>query len=153
MIRLLDVYNEDGSPKPLAVSFLFDVIAERMTEPAVNISATMPSLTSHREFVAKRPYRCWYLIEEYDETSDRLVGYVSATKRNEIGIVLLKRHRSKGYGAEAIGLLRQKHSPLPEVPSERRGRWIANVNPDNEHSKHLFGEKLGGKLIQITYEL
>lgn len=153
MIRLVDVYKEDGSAKPLAVSFLFDLIAERVLEPNVNISATMPSLTAHKEFVAKRPYRCWYLVEEVLDGTDRLVGYVSATHRNEIGIVLFKKHRGKGFGAQAVKLLMERHSPLPGIPSERRGRWIANVNPENEHSKHLFGEKLGGKLIQITYEL
>lgn len=153
MIRLLDVYKEDGSPRPLAVSFLFDLIAQRMTEPEVNISATMPSLAEHRKFVNGLPYRCWYLIEEVIDNTDRLVGYVSATRRNEIGVVLLKAHRGKGFGAAAVKLLMEQHPPLPAVPSERSGRYIANVNPANEHSKHLFGEKLGGKLIQITYEL
>lgn len=153
MIRLLDVYKDDGSPRPLAVSFLFDLIAQRMTEPEVNISATMPSLQAHKEFVSRRPYHCWYLIEEVLDETDRLVGYVSATHRNEVGIVLLKAHRGKGFGGEAVKMLMEKHPPLPAIPSERRGRYIANVAPLNEHSKHLFEKKLGGRLIQITYEL
>lgn len=153
MIRLIDVYKSDGEPKAMAVSFLFDVITQRMTEPEVNISATMPSLAAHRAFVKRLPYRCWYLIEEYDQETDWLVGYVSATRRNEIGVVLLKAYRGKGFGAQAIKLLMEMHPPLPAIPSERRGRYIANVAPLNEHSKHLFEKKLGGRLINVTYEL
>lgn len=154
MIRLVDVYREDGSPKALAVSFLFDLLAERMLEPEVNIShGVMPALSAHKEFVARRPYRCWYLVEEVLEQTDRLVGAVYATELNELGVHICKAHRGKGLGPEALRLLMQRHTPLPAVPSKRRGRFIANVNPANEHSKHLFGEKLGGKLIQQTYEL
>lgn len=164
MIKFIDVYDGQGEPHPRAVAFLFDLIAQRMTEPEVNVSATMPTLADHRAFVRRWPYRFWYLVEVTPETPDEAirsggfiapvwVGYVSATRRNEIGIVLLKAHRGKGYGAQAVRMLMEKYQPLPAVPSERRGMWLANVAPGNEHSKHLFGEKLGGRLLQVTYEL
>lgn len=149
MIKFVDVYDSQGEPQLRAVAFLFELIAERMTEPAVNISATMPTVEEHKAFVRRWPYRFWYLLE--NDEGER-VGYVSATRRNEIGIVLLKVYRGRGYGPQAVRMLMENYQPLPAVPSERRGRWIANVAPDNEHSKHLF-EKLGGRLIQVTYEL
>jgi RimJ/RimL family protein N-acetyltransferase len=149
LIRLVDVYQPNGEPSARAVAYLFDLIAQRMTEPEVNISATMPTLEEHEAFVRRRPYRCWYLVEH----SNVLVGYVSATHRNEIGVVLCKEQRGKGFGEQAVRLLMATHEPLPAVPSERRGRWIANVAPGNEHSQHLFRDKLGGKLIQVTFEL
>lgn len=159
-MRLVDIYHGTGVT-PGAIEFLYGLIEQRMTEPEVNISATMPTLEQHRQFVHRRPYRCWYLIEPplTNPTHNDLpmqpvrVGYVSATQRNEIGIVLMKEYRGRGYGAQAVRLLMDLHLPLPAIPSERRGRWIANVAPGNEHSKHLFGDKLGGKLIQHTYEL
>jgi RimJ/RimL family protein N-acetyltransferase len=153
VIALVDVYEHGGRPKREAVGFLFDLIAQRMTEPEVNISAAMPSWDEHRLFVERMPFRFWYLITVPDQDSVAWAGYVSATRRNEIGIVLLKTHRGQGYGAQAVRMLMDEHQPLPAVPSERRGRWIANVNPQNEHSKHLFADKLGGRLIQNTYEL
>lgn len=147
-MKLVDVYQGTGI-RPCAIDFLFELIAQRMTEPEVNISAAMPTPEQHRQFVHRKPYRFWYLIEIGNE----LIGYVSATQRNEIGIVLLKQYRGCGYGAQAVRALMEMHEPLPAIPSERRGRWIANVAPGNEHSKHLFEKKLGGRLIQVTYEL
>ncbi len=42
MIRFVDVYDHRGAPMTTAVRFLYDLIAQRMTEPEVNISAKMP---------------------------------------------------------------------------------------------------------------
>lgn len=148
MITLRDVYPS-GKVAPGAIDFLYLLIEQRMTEPEVNISATMPTIEQHRQFVHRRPYRYWYLIE--NEEGER-VGYISATHRNEIGIVLLKEHRRKGYGSEAVMEFMRLHEPEPAISSERRGSWLANVNPDNAASRAMF-ERLGGKLIQVTYEL
>jgi hypothetical protein len=147
-MKLVDVYQGTGI-LPGAIDFLYEVMAERAADPEMNISFTMPTPEQHRQFVHRRPYRCWYLIE----VEGALVGYVNATTHNEIGIFLLKKHRGKGYGEQAVRALMEKHEPLPAIPSERRGKWIANVAPSNEHSKHLFGGKLSGRLIQLTYEL
>lgn len=147
-MRLVDVYD-GGKVARGAIDFLFELIKERMTEPEVNISATMPTIEQHRQFVFRRPYRAWFLIE--NDEGDR-VGYVSATHRNEIGIVLLKAHRGLGHGKAAVKALMQMLEPLPEIPSERRGCWLANVNPENKASIALFSG-LGGKHIQNTYAL
>lgn len=145
MIRLVDVYKAD---REKAIRFLYELVKQRITEPEVNISATMPTWQQHRQFVCRKPYRHWYLIE----VEGVWVGYVSATDRNEIGIVIRKEHRGKGYGPAAVQELKRLHEPLPAIPSSRRGRWLANVNPRNQHSRAMF-EKLGGELIQVTYEL
>lgn len=148
MITLQDVY-QGAKIAPGAIEFLFELIKERMTEPEVNISATMPSPEQHRQFVHRRPYRYWYLI--VDE-GGQAVGYISATTRNEIGIVLAKEHRSKGIGTIALKEFLEKHDALPAVPTERRGRFVANINPANTRSVALF-TNAGAKLIQHTYEL
>lgn len=148
MIKLQNVYQA-GKIAAGAVEFLFELIQERMTEPEVNISATMPTIEQHRQFVHRRPYRAWYLIENDD---GERVGYVSVTDRNEIGIVLLKAHRRKGYGSAAVLELMRQVEPLPPVPSVRRGAWIANINPANKASIAMF-ESLGARHIQNTYEV
>lgn len=143
-MKLVDVYAD----RERSMVFLYELIKERMTEPEVNISATMPTWQQHRQFVCRRPYRHWYLIE----VDGAWVGYVSATDRNEIGIVVLKAHRGKGYGPEAVKAFTDKHAPLPAIPSQRSGRWLANINPKNERSIAMF-EKLGFKHLQNTYAL
>jgi RimJ/RimL family protein N-acetyltransferase len=144
VIRLVDVYKD----REKAMRFLYELIEERMTEPDVNISATMPTWQQHRQFVCRHPYRYWYLLEVGGE----LVGYVSATDRNEIGIVLRKSARGKGYGPAAVKLFTDSHEPLPAIPSARSGRWLANINPKNERSIKMFSG-LGFKHLQNTYEL
>lgn len=128
--------------------FLYEICKERAEENQVNISFSLPSWEDHLTFVSRNPYYVWYIVRV--ETND--IGYVSITDRNEIGIVLLKQYRGKGFGTAAIRKLITLHQPLPEIPSERKGVFIANINPKNIASKRLF-EKLGFKHIQDTYQL
>ena len=143
-MHLVDVYESGRA----AIDFLFSLIKERMTEPEISVSATMPTYDEHCAFVRGKPYAWWYLVMANGEP----VGYVSATRRNEIGIVLTKDSRGKGYGPRALTLFMRRHYPLPAVPSERRGEWLANINPANARSIRVF-EKLGFKHIQNTYSL
>lgn len=152
MIRLLDVYA-GGYIRHGALEFLYELMKER--EPEINIShRELPTFEQHRQFVTRRPYRCWYLIERQAEGKEEpvLIGYVSATNQNEIGIVIRKPFRGCGFGPMAILMLTQIHRPLPAEPSVRNGRWLANIAPGNARSRHVF-ESLGFREIQRTYEL
>ena len=149
MICLVDVYKD----REASMRFLYELMKERMTEPHVNISATMPTWQEHRQFVCRKPYRYWYLIEvECPVSGAGPVGYVSATYQNEIGIVLKKEHRGQGFGSAAVADLISRHRPLPAIPSQRSGHWLANINPANEPSIGMF-TKLGFRHIQNTYAL
>jgi RimJ/RimL family protein N-acetyltransferase len=157
MIKLLDLYQA-GQIRPGALEFLYKMMEERQTEPEVNISyKELPSFEHHRAFWTRRPYRFTYLIEpsDYlprDDLSWQWAGYVSATARNEIGIVLLQAWRGHGIGPQAVQALLERHKPNPAVPSECSGCWLANVAPGNERSRRMF-EKLGFRKIQETYAL
>ena len=160
MIKLVDVYSGTGVT-PGAIEFLYKLIEQRMTEPEVNISATMPTPEQHRQFVHRRPYRYWYLIDAgigvvIDTNPPMqhpvLVGYISATDRNEIGVVLLKEFRRRGFARAAITEFMLLHEPMRAEPSVRRGEWLANINPANEASKALF-RSLGFTHLQETYAL
>lgn len=145
-MRLVPVYDTPG-----AVEVLYELLKERSTEddPYVNIShRALPSMEEHKRFIESEPYRYWYLIVE----DWHAVGYISATRKNEIGIVLFKRHRGKGYGSTALRLFLDLHTPLPAVPSERSGKWLANINPENQASAKLFAGA-GFGLVQETYQL
>lgn len=161
-IALVDVYEGTGI-RAGALEFLYRLMEERSTEPELNIShRAMPTFEQHRAFWTRRPYRFAYLIEavDFQPTHQGMpggphhpwIGYVSATPRNEIGIVLLKEWRGHGFGPHAVRALVAKHRPNPPIPSEVNGHWLANINPANARSIGMF-TALGFREIQRTYEL
>lgn len=145
-MNLISVYKIDEADE-----LLYEWLRERSEEKdrVVNIShRKLPTWQQHLKFFHSKPYRHWFLIE----VNGQYVGYVFATERNEIGIVLKGSERGKGYGSLALREFMRLCKPLPELPSRRRGCWLANINPANEVSKHVF-EKLGFRRIQETYAL
>ena len=139
---------EDGED-PRAPRFLYLLLRERDEEENVNIShSRMPTYAEHLQFMLNKPYRARYLIEVDCE----LVGSVSATFSNEIGVHVRQPYRGYGYGKIAIQMLMASLKPLHALPGRRRGCWLANIHPANERSKRLF-ERLGFTLVQHTYAL
>ena len=139
--------------RPGAAEFLYELMKER--DPEINIShRELPTFAQHMAFIESRAFRLWYLIDVKEGPIDYLgwAGYVSATYRNEIGTVLKKSARGRGIGPEALREFIGRNEPLPPDPGERNGRWLANIAPTNEHSKHVF-QKLGFLKIQETYAL
>lgn len=162
MIALLDLYAGTNI-RAGALEFLYELMKER--SPEVNIShKELPSFERHRGFVSSRPYRFWYLLAadpqppRDDGFGGKIafepvwVGYISATHRNEIGVILRKAYRGRGYGPEAIVEFVRLHRPNPPLDGIESGRWLANIAPENEHSRHIF-QKLGFRKIQETYAL
>ena len=146
MIELASVYKVQEAPK-----ILYDLLVERSTEddPFINIShRKLPTWREHLKFFDSHPYHKWFLIYS-DEVP---VGTCYISKKNEIGIVLLQKHRKKGYGLEAVNKLVTEYKPLKEIPGIRSGQFIANINPKNEPSIRLFS-KLGFSHISNTYRL
>lgn len=143
MTILINLYDGDDILAG-GITFLYELMQER--DPEINIShSTLPTFEEHTEFVRSRPYRLWYIISH----GPIWVGCISATDRNEIGIVLRKDYRGKGIGPDAIKMLIDTHEPLPAEPSIRSGSWLANIAPSNTHSRRVF-EKLGFEIIQHT---
>jgi RimJ/RimL family protein N-acetyltransferase len=131
MTRLLDVYAHQD-----AIEILYRLLSERPVE--ANIShKSMPSLDEHRSFVYSEPYIAWYIIEDAEP-----VGSIYLSKQREVGIFIFAKHQGKGYGREAVGILRRLHP----------GRIIANVAPGN-HRSILFFKRMGARHIQNSYEL
>ena len=137
-----NVYRAKG-----AAEFLYEVLREREGAEFVNISHTkLPTMAAHVRFVASKPFRYWYIITD----AGTWCGYISATQRNEIGIVLLKAHQGKGIGSLAVKAFMRSHKPLRAIPSDRSGCWLANINPNNRRSVRMF-TGLGFTLKQVTY--
>lgn len=149
MIKLVDVYQYEG-----AKDILYDLLKERSTEDDkhVNIShRALPRYEQHEGFFYAHPYYVWCLVIEDVPGPGECVGSVHITKRNEIGIVLFKKHRGKGMGRMALRELIRGYPPQPEIRSERPGHFVANINPNNEASIKLF-TGLGARHIQNTYQ-
>jgi RimJ/RimL family protein N-acetyltransferase len=71
------------------------------------------------------------------------MGAIYLSKANEIGAFIFHEHGGHDSGSQAIEALMAKH---------QGERFLANINPHNHHSIHIF-EELGFKHIQNTYEL
>lgn len=146
MIELVPIETELD-----ATRILYEMLRERSLEddPFVNIShRALPPWEQHAAYVKNHIYRAWYLILADGEYK----GQIYATKLNEIGIIILRAHRGKGWGARAVRELTAIHDPLAAIPGFRAGKWLANINPKNERSIRMF-TGLGFTLKQHTYEL
>jgi len=123
--------------------------------PDVNIShRKMPSWEGHIDYVKKHianvpifdeegrlifePHRFWFLVES---KPGGIVGQVYLTARNEIGVQIYWNQQRRGYGSAARDALLDVAGP---------GEYLANVNPKNKRSAHLWLSK-GFELVQYTY--
>lgn len=142
-----------------AADILWDLLAERTAEQSVS-HTTMPEREAHSAFVAKPPYRAWYIIiasgldpDQQDVGRvDLPVGAIYLTRRNEIGVGVFQKYQRKGFATWAIQeVMRQWGHALVIAPTHHHlGReFYANVNPGNAASIALF-EKLGFNVRQLT---
>ncbi len=132
-MRLISVY--EGDPY-YSAGVLFDLLEER--EDSVNISHhAMPTWEEHFAFVNSQPYIAWYLIE----SDGAHVGAIYLSKAREIGMFIFKSQRGRGYGKQAVAMLRELHP----------GKMLANVSLLN--AKGLaFWLNQGFVFKQITLE-
>lgn len=134
MLKLRSIYSPHT---PIDVlEFLYSLLAER--DATTNIShRRMPTFDRHADFVASRPYREWWTIED----DGILVGAAYLSDQNEIGIFLSRPYQGRGIGPRVIDMIisRHKHEDL-----------LANVNPENARSEKMFMSK-GFGLLQKTF--
>jgi RimJ/RimL family protein N-acetyltransferase len=127
------------SEHPDAARILYDLLAER--DPIANIShKVMPTWGEHLAFIASDPYEAWYLI---GGDCEPVVGACYLTRQNEIGVSLFSWEQGKGYGAQAVRDVMDRHG---------KRTYLANISPRNEASARMF-LNLGFELIQHTYKI
>ena len=137
-MKLIDVYERDGSVPFATVDFLYQLLAER--EPSESIShRVMPTFEEHIRFVESQPYRMWFIAEQEGQR----VGAVYLSRARELGIAISKAQRGRGLGSLALSAMLLRVSP---------GRVLANINPANEASIALFRKHGFGGPTQITLE-
>jgi len=130
-VNLHDLYTD-----PQMWGLPYQLLKER--EPHQNIShRAMPTWEQHCAFIRSKPYDAWYW---FNSPAQFEAGCIYVTKRREIGIAVLKKHRGQGLAREAVLEVMRRHP----------GRLLANINPDNEPSKRLFAS-IGFSHLQVTY--
>lgn len=132
-IVLVDIYSRWDH----YLSQLYQLLAERTPEQSIS-HRKMPTMTEHVRFVESRPYAHWYEIR----ADGKSVGAIYLSRQGEIGLGIFHQYQRNGFGRAAVLELMQLHP----------GKFLANVNPANEASRKLW-ESLGGKLMQVTYEI
>jgi len=120
---------------PDAAPFLYRLLEERPRENWISHKG-LPTQGEHEAFVHRHSFRCWYIIER----DGAYVGALEVTYRNEIGVSILKAHQRQGLAKEAMTFFMQTHKPLPAIPAERSGNWLANIAMSNIGSKIFFSE-------------
>lgn len=136
---------------PEARDVLWEILQERADPRDIDTNIShkeTPTREEHDLFVINHPFWKWFLIRHKGEW----VGQIRVSSRNEIGVGLLRKHRGKGLGTEAVKTLMETLKPQPAIKSMRREGWIANINPMNAKSQNMF-KALGFWHIQNTYGL
>ena len=146
-VRLVDVYH-GGKVARGAIEFLYELLAERPQDANISHGA-MPTMEQHRQFVHRRPYRAWLLVENADGIR---VGAVYLTDRNEVGVAILRQFNRQGLARAALRALMMAFQPEEPIPAVRPAKFVAHINPANAASIALF-EGLGARHIASTYEL
>src|SRR5262245_8954835 len=93
---------------PDAAPLLYELLSERPKENWIS-HEKMPDRGDHEEFVAKHPFRFWYLID----VDGTYVGAIEVTDRNEVGVAILQRFQRNGYASAALNHFFETHRPLP----------------------------------------
>lgn len=128
------------------IAVLYALVRQRSEEADPYVPAAdraLPSWESHVSFVQNHPFRFWYLIlGEWDVVA----GYISSTWTDELGVVMFREHRRKGYASAALAKVLSHHSPTLQ------GTFTAQIHPENVASIALF-ERAGFRHIRNSYAL
>ena len=119
--------------------FLYDLLFERPSY--ANIShKEMPTYDSHCAFIKSKPYREWFVVR-----SDQYVnfGTVYLSHQNEMAVFIIQKYQRLGIGTQVAHWMIDRHP---------KDQLYANVSPNNLVGQN-FVRRLGGKPIQITYQL
>ena len=121
-IDIADLRFEEVSGAPEQIEILLELLRKRKHSIS---HERIPDPEEHAEFVAKHPYRIWWLVR----AEERVIGAAYLTKENALGIHLMT-DDPKAY-QKVIEKICRENQPLPAIPSVRPGFLYANVAPDN----------------------
>lgn len=142
-IDIADLRFEEVSGAPEQIEILLELLRKRKHSIS---HERIPDPEEHAEFVAKHPYRIWWLVR----AEERVIGAAYLTKENALGIHLMT-DDPKTY-QKVIEKICRENQPLPAIPSVRPGFLYANVAPDNLTLNQAL-LNLGAEQTQSSFRL
>ena len=142
-IDIADLRFEEVSGAPEQIEILLELLRKRKHSIS---HERIPAPEDHAEFVAKHPYRIWWLVR----AEERVIGAAYLTKENALGIHLMT-DDPKTY-QKVIEKICRENQPLPAIPSVRPGFLYANVAPDNLTLNQAL-LNLGAEQTQSSFRL
>ena len=147
-MNLVDVYTDLN-----AILFLYELLRQRDIDTVSLSHRVIPTAEDHIEFYCSKPYQRWYIIL----IDGQRVGTVYLSKRNEIGIDILKGYQRNGYGSWAVREVIRRHENSLRTPDQlwrkamgySEGPILANINPKNTASLEMF-RSIGFIDFQVT---
>jgi len=119
--------------------FLYHLLKERPNYSNITHDK-MPTWEEHLRFISLERYFAWYIVKADYLGAIRDVGAVYLTRRDEIGIAIVRKYWRNGFSKAAIRKI------IETVP---RDKYYANINPININSQKLF-KKMDFKILQYT---
>jgi hypothetical protein len=118
-----DIELDPVIPSEIQIELLYQQLRSRTS----NIShRVLPSYENHKEFVAKHPYRAWFIIK----STDIVLGNVYVQYDNSIGLNCCNRI-SEIQIKSILDLISIKLKPLDPIPSVRSSNFFLNVATSN----------------------
>ena len=123
LLQTDDIELDPVMPSDIQTELLYQQLSSRTCSISHN---ELPSYENHKEFVAKNPYRAWFIIK----SKDLVLGNVYVQYDNSIGLnvcIQITEIQIKSV----LDLISNKLKPLEPIPSVRSGKFFLNVATSN----------------------
>lgn len=104
-----------------------ELLYQQLSSRTYNIShRELPSYENHKKFVAKHPYRAWFIIK----SKDVVLGNVYIQYDNSIGLNC-SHEINESQIKSILDVINIKINPLDPIPSVRSDKFFLNVATSN----------------------
>lgn len=104
-----------------------ELLYQQLRSRTYNIShRELPSYENHKKFVAKHPYRAWFIIK----SKDVVLGNVYIQYDNSIGLNC-SHEINESQIKSILDVINIKINPLDPIPSVRSDKFFLNVATSN----------------------
>lgn len=123
LLKTVDIELDPVIPSDIQIELLYQQLRSRTS----NIShRVLPSYENHKDFVAKHPYRAWFIIK----STDLVFGNVYVQYDNSIGLNCCNQI-SEIQIKSILDIISIKLKPLDPIPSVRSRNFFLNVATSN----------------------
>jgi hypothetical protein len=122
-LKINDIELDPVIPSDIQTELLYQQLRSRTNSISHRV---LPTYDNHKEFVAKHPYRAWFIIK----STDLVLGNVYVQYDNSIGLNCCNQI-SEIQIKSILDLISIKLKPLAPIPSVRSSNFFLNVAISN----------------------